>query len=188
MLPPIPTPLDLYQVSLKAISAHADVNHFYGGSLPYSYHLEMVVAIAAAHLAELRTEDEKTDRAAVLASAWLHDVIEDCRWTYNDVQVATNYQVAEIVYALTDELGKNRDERKRKTLPKIAANRLAAFVKIADRIANTQHSKKTAEESTKSASMFEKYCQEYPDFKAALYQHGEYPQLWAYADRVHNFN
>jgi (p)ppGpp synthase/HD superfamily hydrolase len=187
-LPPITAPLDLYRLSEQAKQAHAGVNHLYGGTLPYGFHLEMVAGTAAAHLHELHTEDEQADKTAVLAAAWFHDVLEDCRWSYTKLKNATNYQVAEIVYALTDELGKNRDERKRKTLPKIAANRFATFVKICDRIANTTHSKNTAAESTKSAGMFALYCDEYPSFKAALYQHGEYPQLWALADLAHDFN
>ena len=47
--------------------------------------------------------------------------------------------VAEMVFAVTDELGRNRKERKVKTYPKIAANPEAIILKLADRIANIEH-------------------------------------------------
>ena len=33
----------------------------------------------------------------------MHDVIEDCRETYNDVNKATNEEIPELAYALTNE-------------------------------------------------------------------------------------
>jgi (p)ppGpp synthase/HD superfamily hydrolase len=90
---------------------------------------------------------------------WLHDTIEDCRVNYNELAEKFNPQVAEVVYKVTNELGKNRAERATKTYPKIASCRLARLVKLADRIANTRYSIKT------QSSMFEKYKEEYSKFK-----------------------
>jgi (p)ppGpp synthase/HD superfamily hydrolase len=50
--------------------------------------------------------DDKTI-SEVLAAVWTHDVIEDCRQSYSDVKKALGESVAEIVYALTNEKGKN---------------------------------------------------------------------------------
>ena len=47
----------------------------------------------------------------VLAACWVHDVIEDCRETYNDVKNVLGERVADIAYALTNEKGKTRKER-----------------------------------------------------------------------------
>lgn len=177
-------PANLAQVEILAYNIHNGVNQTYSGIHPYGFHLAMVAGVATQFAHELPSGAFYE----TMAACWLHDVIEDCRWTYNDVKQATSEVVAEIVYAVTDELGKNRKERKRRTYPKIAANRLAVFVKLCDRIANTQFSKDSASTSSKSAHMFKGYCEEYPTFKTTLYQHGEYPELWAKADLVHNFN
>jgi (p)ppGpp synthase/HD superfamily hydrolase len=67
-------------------------------------------------------------------------------------------EIAEIVYCVTDELGRNRKERKAKTLPKIAQNPDAVIIKLADRIANIEHGGK-----------IDMYAKEYFDFKFALY-------------------
>lgn len=173
----------LNDVEVQACNAHNAVNHMYAGALPYGFHLKQVADLAQKFSYEIPIYAFYQ----TVAAAWLHDVMEDCRWTYNDVARATSKDVAEIVFALTDELGRNRQERKQRTLPKIAANRLAVFVKLCDRIANSEYSKNSLD-SAKSQRMFKVYCAEYPAFKAALYQHGEYPQLWAYCDQVHNFS
>lgn len=67
-------------------------------------------------------------------------------------------EVAEIVYAVTDELGQNRAERKQKTYPKIKANWKATVVKVCDRIANAQQSKDYNER------LFSIYQKENPGF------------------------
>ena len=42
-------------------------------------------------------------RENVLAACRVHDVIEDCRETYNDAKKATNEKITELTYALTNE-------------------------------------------------------------------------------------
>ena len=70
--------------------------------------------------------------------------------------------MAEIVYAVTDELGRNRKERKEKTYPKIKANWKATAVKICDRIANATQSRDY------NKGLFEMYKKENKDFKLHL--------------------
>ncbi len=81
----------------------------------YSYirHLEMVYDV----LVKFEYED-----SIIMASAWLHDVIEDTEVSYQDVKREFGLDVAEAVYGVTDELGRNRKERKAKTYPKIMKN------------------------------------------------------------------
>ena len=101
-------------------------------------------------------------------SALLHDSIEDARLTYNDVKkMVSSYNsfcfscyddeemrtfhymlmiepedVADIVYAVTNEKGKNRSERaNEKYYQGIRENKLAVIVKICDRLANALYSK-----------------------------------------------
>lgn len=101
------------------------------GTIPYFLHVLEVKAIAEKHSAP----------SEVLIACILHDTIEDTDTTYNDIKKIFGMEVAEIVYAVTDELGKNRKERKRKTYPKIRKDIRAVIVKLCDRIANVRHSK-----------------------------------------------
>ena len=75
----------------------------------------------------------------IIACDW-HDGIEERVITYQEIHELYGREVAEIVYAVTDEEGRNRQERKEKTYPKIAANFKAVRVKICDRIANIKFS------------------------------------------------
>ena len=130
-----------------AIASHG--NQTYEG-LPYFYHLEEVVDI----LIEFGfTQD------AYMMAGYCHDILEDCPISYNDIKENFGLEVAEIVYCVTDELGRNRKERKLKTYPKIATNRKAIIVKLADRIANMRN----------TGSMLDMYKKEHSEFKSALH-------------------
>ena len=76
---------------------------------PYIYHIKEVKEIA---------EGLGYDRSVIIG-AILHDTLEDGDLSYNDIKKAFGFIIAEIVFAVTDELGRNRDERKAKTYPKI---------------------------------------------------------------------
>lgn len=126
----------------------------YGGIFPYIYHLDMCYEIAIS----LGCLDEE-----VLAAVKLHDALEDTDISYNDLKNNLTERVADLVYAVTDELGKNRKERKEKTLPKIKeAGYDAIFVKVVDRIANMEHS------ASSGHSMYKAYRSEYAKFVEAL--------------------
>jgi len=113
---------------LVAEKAHANQTY---DIYPYFYHVKMVAKIA---------EDLGYDESIVIACI-LHDTLEDTTLSYNDVKKAFGFEIAEIVYAVTDELGRNRKERKVKTYPKIRNNWKAVAVKLCDRIANVRQSK-----------------------------------------------
>ncbi len=143
---------------LYAIQQHKLVNHFYDDR-PYSYHLKMVVDVANdfIHLIPEQWQIE------VLSACWLHDIIEDARETYNDVRKETNEVVADLVYAVTNEKGKNRKERANfKYYKGIRDSDFAQFIKLADRIANVKYSKLT------KSSMFLKYKNENVHFTRAV--------------------
>ena len=94
------------KASFYAIKAHKEVNHKYDGQ-PYEVHLKMCSDIGGMFI-KLIPESE-IER--VFAAIWLHDTIEDCRKTYNDIKKEFGSIVADIVYACTNEKGKTRKER-----------------------------------------------------------------------------
>lgn len=142
-----------------AIRCHEKTNHQYD-EMPYSFHLNMVFMYALKYIHLIAPSERET----VLAAAWTHDVIEDCRETYNDVARVCGDQVADITFLLTNEKGRNRKERASdKYYAGIKQSALASFVKICDRLANVSHSKET------QGSMLHKYRQENPEFTNALY-------------------
>lgn len=117
----------------------------------------------------------------VVIAALLHDVLEDCAVSYNDIKEIFGENVANIVFDVTDELGKNRKERHERTYPKTRKNPDAVIVKLADRIANVLTSQS-------GHPMFQKYSKEYPEFKKALYcEKPEYSKdkaLWKRLDEI----
>lgn len=133
---------------------------------PYIYHVKQVAKIA---------EDFGYDESIIVA-ALLHDTLEDTDLSYNDILKAFGQEVAEIVYAVTDELGRNRIERKSKTYPKIRANWKATVVKICDRIANVEQSIEY------SPKLLEMYKKEHEDFCKNLmsseHLHNETNRAW----------
>lgn len=139
-----------------AIQCHQDTNHRYDGK-PYAHHLQMVVD--ESHRFKHLIPESKWQ--IVEDACWCHDVIEDCRQTYNDVKTATNEEVAIIVYALTNEKGKTRKERaNEKYYEGIRKTRFAPFVKICDRIANYKYSLSI---DSKMVKLYEKEMDEFVD-------------------------
>lgn len=152
-----------------AIDCHDITAHQYDGK-PYDTHLKMVVDTAKKFIHLIPAEQQEN----VLAACWVHDVIEDCRQTYNDVKNATNIEVAELAYALTNEKGKTRKERaNEKYYAGIKQTPFATFIKVCDRIANYEYSK---QQGSRMAEMYEK---EMSGFVAKLYD-AKYDELFNY--------
>jgi len=159
------------------INQHSSTNHMYDTYLPYEFHLRMVhnVGMQFKYLLD-DTKDyysnepyrgpmqnQITLRDACLVATWGHDLIEDCRVSYNDVKNHLGQEVADIIYALTNEKGKNRKERaNEKYYEGIRNTPGAVFVKLCDRIANVQYSKMTG------SRMFEMYGKENKVFMVSL--------------------
>jgi len=139
----------------RAGKIHRDVNQFYGFK-PYSYHLNQVAACVTRYLSSILSDEE--DILPVLFAAYFHDSIEDARLTYNDVRkIASEYMdkeqsflAAEIVYALTNEKGKNRKERANdKYYEGIRTTPYAPLVKACDRLANYSFAKEHSDHMAK---------------------------------------
>jgi len=108
---------------------------------------------------EYYIQDYLTDEEYIIvkASVRLHDSLEDGRISYNDIKLYFGVEIADTVYGVTDDTGRNRTERK--NYARIKENRFSRIVKIIDRIANVTESKLTG------SSMFKKYIKEYAGFK-----------------------
>ena len=159
------------------IEQHRKTNHMYSEYLPYEFHLRMVAEVAKdfKHLLDDTKDyftgedyrgpkqDQVTLRDACLRAVWGHDLIEDCRVSYNDVKNQLGQEAADIVYAVSNEKGKNRAERANdKYYEGIRNTPGAVFVKLCDRIANVQYSKMT------KSRMFELYKKENTNFLTKL--------------------
>lgn len=166
------------EIRNDAHALHASVNHAYDRIRPYGFHLDMVVNWVRKYIEEVCKEEQ--DILPIFFAAFYHDSIEDARLTYNDVMKIAEEQMdkeqaflaTEIVYALTNEKGRNRAERaNEKYYEGIRAVPYAPFVKLADRLANTSYafSKGTAD----SLRMSKVYREELPGFLASLKVEGE---------------
>lgn len=155
-----------------AIEKHRETNHFYDGKA-YDVHLWMVVDIAKMFIHYI-PEDK---RDIVLSACWLHDTIEDCRVTYNDVKAEFGEEVAEIVYALTNEKGRTRKDRANdKYYEGIRATPYASFVKICDRAANIKYS------FGSGSTMFDKYLKENESFQQNVDPIDEYAAMHVFVN------
>lgn len=141
------------------VEQHISTNHLYDDYLPYEYHLRSVVEIYEKFKHLLPPEWREDCRIA----CWGHDLIEDTRVSYNDVKKMLNKSVADIIFAVTNEKGKNRKERaNEKYYEGIRNTPGAVFVKLCDRIANVEYSLKTR------SRMADLYRKENPEFLKAL--------------------
>lgn len=147
------------------LKQHESTNHMYDAYLPYEFHLRMVAKVAEKYIELIpdSNDGETALRDTVLLAAYGHDLIEDTRVSYNDVKENLGLGPADIIYACTNEKGKNRKERANdKYYEGIRNTRGAVFVKLCDRIANVQYSKMTG------SRMFDMYKKENINFMIKL--------------------
>ncbi len=172
--------MDSFNYTEWCIAQHRETNHWYDKYLPYEFHLRMVDHVAQQFDYLLDAEKdiqtgksfEELDnvrlgfvslRMAVRKAIWGHDLIEDCRISFNTCVDHLGKDATEIVYAVTNEKGKNRKERANdKYYDGIVKIPGATFVKLCDRIANVQYGKMTG------SGMFDKYKKENENFIKSL--------------------
>ena len=164
------------QIRTKAHELHQSVNQTYGKDLPYGYHLDMV-AEEAREFGYLVCEKE-SDVVPMMFGAYYHDSIEDARLTYNDVmKVARSFMndddalmATEIVYALTNDKGRNRAERAgERYYEGIRNTPYAPFMKLCDRVANITYS--CSGTDADNIRMKEVYKKEVPHFLESINPH-----------------
>lgn len=143
------------------------------GTYPYQYHLDRVVGVAIRfNITDL----------PFLKALLGHDLPEDQktpRWLLR--LIGMGRESLSIIFALTDEPGATREERKANTYPKIRATPRAPTGKLCDRIGNV-------EECIRSGNwkQLEKYRGENPHFRAECYRADdlEAAPLWAHLESL----
>lgn len=150
------------------ISQHKITNHMYD-KYSYEFHLGQVLDFAIKfHELEKSVKPEDLTLAALG-----HDLIEDTRTSYNDVKDFLGEDVAEIVYALTNEKGRTRKDRaNKKYYDGIRACKGAVFIKLCDRLANVEYTINSGNEK-----MLKVYREENPEFLTALGINSQYSYL-----------
>jgi (p)ppGpp synthase/HD superfamily hydrolase len=152
-----------------AVKNHTETHHLYDGK-PYTVHLEIVVTFIRKY-SHLIPENK---REIVEASGWGHDTVEDTRVSYNKVKKVLGEEIANIIFAVTNEKGKTRHDRANaKYYRGIRKTPFARFVKICDRLGNLKYSKDT------QSRMFSRYVEELEDFTVELYTlNSPYQPMW----------
>ncbi len=161
------------EIKRGAWELHASVGQTYDKKHPYGFHLSMVADAAMEYGCEVIAEE--ADILPVILAAYYHDSIEDARLTYNDLTaIARKYLdagqafvAAEIVYALTNDKGRTRQERAgERYYAGIRETPYAPFVKLCDRLANMTHSFSGTNEANNH--MHQVYQSEWPHFREAI--------------------
>ena len=124
------------------------------------------------HLATVRGVLRDFGHGGPLAvAAWLHDAVEDTAVGRDEVERRFGPEVAALVWAVTG-VGETRKARVASAYAKMRAHPAAVVLKLADRIANSEASRR------QNPRLFAMYREELPGFEAALGAHGD-PAMWA---------
>lgn len=163
-----------------------ECNQKYNDYLPYSFHLKMVEAQCDKFAHLLKIEESPIAKAGCGS----HDTIEDARMNFNGIvdlailHGATKNEairIAEIVILCTEfSRGKTRAERKPDEFYiALQSDKLAAFVKLCDIIANSLFS------CLSNSSMFEKYRKEFPKLLEKLSVHTDLLPMLKYLEDIY---
>lgn len=152
-------------------------HQMYADDKPYTVHLldTVNVLIEFGHVDPIE-----------IATAWTHDIIEDTSANYDTVLDALGTEVAELVFALTDELGRSRKDRKKLTMlklfKKVESNGAKALkVKLADWIANVRQCHRSY------GQKLEMYQKEWGEFESTfrnMNDDGSLEPMWEELERL----
>ncbi|RLJ19934.1 hypothetical protein DJ030_07870 [bacterium endosymbiont of Escarpia laminata] len=152
----------LHRARTFAVEAHGAQRY---GDKPYIYHLDQVAGLV---------ESYGNDAQII---GYLHDVVEDTAVNRLEVAEVFGHFVGACVEIVTDEPGRTREERKRKTNQKMrrvsGSHELALVVKVADRLANV-----TACITERNDVLLERYLREQAVFRSAVYRKGLCDDIW----------
>lgn len=154
------------------IKAHDRVGQDYeDGVLNYDFHLNFVALVGGFFIEDATNSGFNYEE--IVACFYLHDTTEDC-WhvNYNAIKENFGYEIAEIVFALQENKGRNRKERHDADYYRgVVGNLRALFVKLTDITANSLYSLHTG-----NKSMFNKYKTEFSDF-STYFSPDEFPKI-----------
>jgi (p)ppGpp synthase/HD superfamily hydrolase len=134
-----------------AIEKHKDQTY---GEKPYSYHLQQTAITLGTYY---------DFNVSLMQAAWLHDVVEDCCVTVEELNELFGPVVATLVWAVSGT-GLNRKECNESICQKLILCPSAVPVKLADRIANVE----AARDGVGTPSLIERYRQEHDAFERVL--------------------
>ncbi len=156
------------------IKQHQRIGQMYG-DLPYHVHLNEVASFAKKYKHLIPEKDYNE----VYIAAWGHDLYEDPGLSYNELKKVLGKFVADIIYAVSNEKGHNREEKANdKYYEGIKENKYALFVKLCDRLANMSFSKRNG-----NVGHYKMYEKEAINFKNKLYN-GMYDEMWEELDNI----
>ena len=122
-----------------AAEHHEGVERKYNG-LPYIYHPMRVAGMVLVLQARLPYLCYNYNIHEIVAAAWMHDLIEDTKVTYGDIEREFNKNVADLVQELTNSsLGSTLNRARRKKIDRDALRQAsfpAKIIKLLDRIDN----------------------------------------------------
>lgn len=172
----------------KCYTQHdVECNQKYNDTLPYSFHLKMVRAQFEVFKNLLSFEEQEIAAAGCAG----HDLIEDARENFNSVlnkaldsgfSNPEAHKIANIVILCTEfSRGKSRAERKPDEFYiALQGDKLAAFVKLCDIIANSLFS------CLSNSSMFEKYKKEFPKLEQHMAVHTDLLPMLVYLQKIYS--
>jgi (p)ppGpp synthase/HD superfamily hydrolase len=146
----------------------------YSDRYPYFKHVDDVYNVCI----EFGFNENNSQDLPILVAAYLHDVLEDTANSYSDLKKEFGEEVAEIVYCVTDELGRTRKEKKEKTYAKTRSNAKSIILKVADRIANIRFG------ISEQSSQLEMYRKEFEDFQLNLRIYKHIEPMWECLDKL----
>lgn len=160
-----------------ARAKHGDQKY---GDKPYVYHLGQVADLVYRFGPNVDPEGFASAVVdTVLQGAILHDALEDTDTTEAELHEKFGATVLNIVRACTKtEKDLCRRCAFRRTVPALLTTPYALPVKLADRLANMQHSLETGSHQLRM------YVREYADFKSLLWSEGVCVELWRELDKA----
>ena len=174
---------NLFNAQFGYAVVYARIHHqdqMYGDE-PYITHL-MHVAMTLVRFGyhpDVGTEEDRILAKNLIIAAILHDVIEDTDVTREALEVDFNKDISTLVWAVSNEPGKNRRERHAKSYHKIVETKHAITLKLADRIANIEHCHAT------DSDLIGMYRKEWAGFKEKLLETTDgHIKMWEYLERL----
>ena len=159
----------LVEVYNYAKACHEGTNQTYDDKPYFDTHILMVFHYALKYIHLVPEKWQLT----ILFAALCHDLIEDCRVTYNDLVTLIGKEAAEIVFACTNNRGRTREERANAEYYTVINKTPGAeYVKVCDRLANASSSRDAGHD------MLKKYKKEQPHFRESVQRDYTYAELW----------
>ncbi len=163
--------MNISEIQEFALRAHGDQRY---GDHPYRVHLEHVVEVLQRFgYAAADPLDPLLLSHRLVAAAWLHDVLEDTPTTYAELERVVGPEITALVDAVTKAPGSRQDSLLA-SWAKICAHPDAVTLKLADRIANVEASRRS------SPRLLAMYQREWEGFHATLRRAGGDPAMWAH--------